>query len=72
MNLDAILESAEMREEEEAPISKANKELLNAFKCTTLQFEETEKDYEMEGRIYQCKQSFYANKNNVNSFQIYC
>ena len=51
MNLDAILESAEMREEEEAPISKANKELLNAFKCTTLQFEETEKDYEMEGMI---------------------
>ena len=49
VNLDAILENAEMREEEEAPISKANKELLNAFKCTTLQFEETEKDYEMEG-----------------------
>ena len=55
MNLDAILESAEMREEEEAPISKANKELLNAFKCTTLQFEETEKDYEMEGRILKDK-----------------
>ena len=48
MNLDAILESAEMREEEEAPQSAANKELLSAFKCTTLTFEETEKEMEAE------------------------
>ena len=34
--------------QEEAPQSEANKELLNAFKCTTLQFEETEKDLEAE------------------------
>ena len=44
MNLDAILDAAEMREEEEAPQSAANKELLSAFKCTTLTFEETEKE----------------------------
>ncbi len=51
MDLDAILSRAEMREEEEeVPQSEANKELLAAFKCTTLTFEETEKDMEMEGR----------------------
>ena len=49
VNLDAILESAEMRDEEEAPQSEANKELLNAFKCTTIQFEETMRDYENDG-----------------------
>jgi chromodomain-helicase-DNA-binding protein 1 len=51
VDLDAILERAEMREdEEEVPQSEANRELLAAFKCTTLTFEETEKDIEMEGR----------------------
>jgi hypothetical protein len=51
VDLDAILSRAEMREEEEeVPQSEANKELLAAFKCTTLTFEETEKDMEMEGR----------------------
>ena len=50
MNLDAILESAEMREEEEvATGNSANNELLSAFKCTTLQFEETEKELEKKG-----------------------
>ena len=43
VDLDSILEKAETREEEEAPMSEANKELLSAFKCTTLTFEETEK-----------------------------
>jgi hypothetical protein len=53
VDLDAILSRAEMREEEEeVPQSEANKELLAAFKCTTLTFEETEKDMEMEGRSY--------------------
>jgi hypothetical protein len=52
VDLDAILSRAEMREEEEeVPQSEANKELLAAFKCTTLTFEETEKDMEMEGRV---------------------
>ena len=50
VNLDAILESAEMREEEEvATGNSANNELLSAFKCTTLQFEETEKELEKKG-----------------------
>ena len=50
VNLDAILESAEMREEEEvATGNSANNELLSALKCTTLQFEETEKELEKKG-----------------------
>ena len=55
MDLDAILSRAEMREEEEeVPQSEANRELLAAFKCTTLTFEETEKDMEMEGEEDTC------------------
>ena len=46
VDLDAILEKAETREEEEAPISEANKELLSAFKCTNLRFEEEEPEEE--------------------------
>ncbi len=50
VNLDAILESAEMREEEESATGDAaNNELLSAFKCTTVQFEETEKELEKKG-----------------------
>ena len=50
VNLDAILESAEMREEEESAMGDAaNNELLSAFKCTTVQFEETEKELEKKG-----------------------
>ena len=48
VDLDAILEKAELREEEEAPQSEANKELLSAFKCTTLTFEETEQDMDKD------------------------
>jgi hypothetical protein len=60
VDLDAILSRAEMREEEEeVPQSEANKELLAAFKCTTLTFEETEKDMEMEGRSYGTLQCEY-------------
>ena len=59
VDLDAILERAEMREEEEeVPQSEANKELLAAFKCTTLTFEETEKDIELEG-TYKWKSVFW-------------
>ena len=46
VDLDAILEKAETREEQEAPISEANKELLSAFKCTNLRFEEEEQEEE--------------------------
>merc|ERR1719394_2442722 len=46
VDLDAILEKAETREEQEAPISEANKELLSAFKCTNLRFEEEEPEPE--------------------------
>merc|ERR1711892_69450 len=42
VDLDAILQSAETREDEEAPQSEANKELLGAFKCTNIAFEEEE------------------------------
>merc|ERR1740137_23565 len=49
VDLDDILEKAELREEEEAPQSEANKELLSAFKCTTLTFEETEQDMDKDG-----------------------
>jgi len=45
VDLDAILEKAELREEEDAPQSEANKELLSAFKCTTLTFEEQNKTW---------------------------
>jgi len=50
IDLDAILEQAEVREEadDDAHQSEANKELLGAFKCTTLTFEETEKEVEPE------------------------
>jgi len=46
IDLDAILEQAEVREEadDDAHQSEANKELLGAFKCTTIAFEETEKE----------------------------
>merc|ERR1719427_743582 len=44
VDLDAILESAETREDEEAPQSEANKELLSAFKCTNIAFDEEEED----------------------------
>ena len=44
VDLDAILEKAEKREEEEAPTSEANKELLSAFKCTNLRFQEEEEE----------------------------
>ena len=46
VDLDAILESAEVREEDEAPQSEANKELLSAFKCTNIAFDEDEDDEE--------------------------
>ena len=49
VDLDAILESAETREEDEAPQSEANKELLSAFKCTNIAFDEDEaEDQEQE------------------------
>jgi len=50
IDLDAILEQAEVREEadDDAHQSEANKELLGAFKCTTIAFEETEKEVEPE------------------------
>merc|ERR1719232_2109042 len=48
VDLDAILESAEVREEEEAPQSEANKELLSAFKCTNIAFDEDEGEQEEE------------------------
>ena len=44
VDLDAILSNAETREEVEAPISEANKELLSAFKCTNLRLEEEEEE----------------------------
>ena len=44
VDLDAILESAETREEEEVPQSAANKELLSAFKCTNIAIDENEDD----------------------------
>jgi len=44
VDLDAILQSAETREDEEAPQSEANKELLSAFKCTNIAFDEEEED----------------------------
>eukprot|EP00092_Neocalanus_flemingeri_P005977 GFUD01006438.1.p1 GENE.GFUD01006438.1~~GFUD01006438.1.p1 ORF type:complete len:2243 (+),score=699.78 GFUD01006438.1:100-6828(+) len=48
VDLDAILDSAETREDEEAPQSEANKELLGAFKCTNIAFDEEEEDEEPE------------------------
>merc|ERR1719319_1445699 len=50
IDLDEILEQAEVREEadDDAHQSEANKELLGAFKCTTIAFEETEKEVEPE------------------------
>jgi len=48
VDLDAILEKAELREEEEAPISEANRELLSAFKVNKITFEETEEEEEKE------------------------
>ena len=42
LDLDKILQSAETREDDEAPQSEANKELLGAFKCTNIAFEEEE------------------------------
>merc|ERR1719244_1998759 len=45
VDLDAILESAETREDEEAPQSEANKELLSAFKCTNIAFDDEEAEY---------------------------
>merc|ERR1712154_671082 len=38
LDLDQILQSAEVRENEEGPQSDANKELLSAFKCTNISF----------------------------------
>jgi len=46
VDLDAILQSAETREDEEAPQSEANKELLGAFKCTNIAFDEEEEPEE--------------------------
>jgi len=46
VDLDAILQSAETREDEEAPQSEANKELLGAFKCTNIAFDEEEEEEE--------------------------
>merc|ERR1719385_50307 len=46
VDLDAILQSAETREDEEAPQSEANKELLGAFKCTNIAFEEEDLEEE--------------------------
>merc|ERR1711970_910407 len=48
VDLDAILQSAETREDEEAPQSEANKELLSALKCTNIAFDETEEDVQDE------------------------
>ena len=48
VDLDAILESAETREDEEAPQSEANKELLSAFKCTNIAFDENEDEETQE------------------------
>lgn len=50
VDLDAILQSAETREDEEAPQSEANKELLSAFKCTNIAFDE-EEDEEPEAEV---------------------
>ena len=47
VDLDAILSNAETKEEVEAPISEANKELLSAFKCTNLRLEEEEEEEEV-------------------------
>ena len=44
VDLDAILEKAEVKEEEEAPQSEANKELLGAFKCTNIILEELDEE----------------------------
>merc|ERR1719394_2216931 len=46
VDLDAILAKAELKVEEEAPQSEANKELLGAFKCTNIAFEEEEVEEE--------------------------
>ena len=48
--MDAILEKAEVQEEEEAPQSEANKELLGAFKCTNIALEEEEEEEEERER----------------------
>jgi chromodomain-helicase-DNA-binding protein 1 len=50
VDLDAILQSAETKEDEEAPQSEANKELLSAFKCTNIAFDE-EEDEEPEAEV---------------------
>ena len=57
VDLDAILEKAETREEEEAPISEANRELLSAFKCTNLRFEEEEQEEEKKKKDTPSKKS---------------
>ena len=48
--MDAILEKAEVHEDEEAPQSEANKELLGAFKCTNIALEEEEEEEEERER----------------------
>ena len=55
VDLDAILSNAETREEVEAPISAANKELLSAFKCTNLRLEEEEEEEVVEAETEQKK-----------------
>ena len=47
LDLDSILQSAELRENEETPQSEANRELLGAFRCTNIVFGE-ERDGEGE------------------------
>ena len=59
VDLDAILAKAETREEEEAPISEANKELLSAFKCTNLRFQEEEPEVEKEKEEQQSTGNFW-------------
>ena len=44
----SYIESAETREDEEAPQSEANRELLGAFKCTNIAFDEEEEQEEEE------------------------
>ena len=57
LDLDTILQSAETREDEEAPQSEANKELLSAFKCTNIAFDEEdlkEEDQADQVTLYFC------------------
>ena len=44
LDLDYILQSAEVRENEETPQSEANRELLGSFKCTNILFGEEEEE----------------------------